>query len=66
MLRPFHAAPSALESVTYQPDILSVLVSWEPPEKEAGYITYVTVTYYNSEGVKLGSANVSNEETSYR
>ena len=62
----FHPAPGALESVSYQPDILSVLISWNPPEKGRGYITMVTVEYYNSEGVKLGGESVNTGEMAYR
>ena len=61
-----HPAPNALESVTYQPDILSVVISWEASVKERGYITMVTVRYYNSEGVEMGNANVKNGERTYR
>ena len=61
-----HAAPGALEAVTYQPDILSLLITWDPPRRGRGYITMVTVEHYNSEGVKLGSASVGNGETRYR
>lgn len=66
MLHLFHLAPGTLESVTYQPDILSVVISWEAPAKEEGYITKVTLRYYNSEGVELGSVNVNNGERTYR
>lgn len=33
---------------------------------EEGYIIMVTVRYYNSEGVELGSVNVNNGERTYR
>lgn len=66
MVHPLHPAPSKLKSVTHEADILSVVIFWEAPMKEQGYITMVTVRYYNSEGVELGSANVINGKGTYR
>ena len=60
------AAPGPLESVNYQPDILSILLSWDLPQRGRGYITTVTLEYYNSEGVKLGTESVSESRKSYR
>ena len=59
-------APGPLESVNYQPDILSILLSWDLPQRGRGYITTVTLEYYNSEGVKLGTESVGEGRKSYR
>ena len=61
-----HTAPGPLQSVNYEPDILSVLLTWEPPLRGRGYITMVTLEYYNSGGVKLGTESVVGSSTSYR
>ena len=58
------SAPGPLESVDYEPDILSVLLKWDPPLRGRGYITMVTLEYYDSRGVRLGVANVTEVETS--
>ena len=61
----FHSlAPGALQSVDYEPDILSVLLKWDPPLRGRGYITVVTLEYYNTNGsTKLGTVNVTEAET---
>ena len=58
--------PGPLESVTYHPDILSAVISWESPVVGRGWITMVTVEYYNGVGVRLGSDSVTVTQMSYR
>ena len=59
------SAPGAVSSLGTDPDILSVVVNWSPPQLGAGHITEYEVRH-RAGSILLGNPRVSGELASYR
>ena len=67
LLPPFPAGPSEVTSLVATPDIVSVLLSWEPPTNGRGTITQYTVSHGLADSQNLIASRVlSGNTTSYR
>ena len=61
----FRPEPGPVRSLTVEPDIVSVMVSWEPPELGRDYITVYNISWLSGDDV-IGYDEVDGGTTSYR